>query len=69
MALGQSSIAEAGGLGNTQHMAELNVLANRYLSVGAAMLSSIQPSSIRLHATDDENVQSPKFIFPFNGIS
>lgn len=66
--LGQSSIGEAGGLGNTQHMGDLNALAIRYLSVGSAMLSSLQPSSIRLHSQPDDVNQSPRFKLPFNGV-
>lgn len=69
VSIGQTSLSGKSGLANPQHMVELNALANRYLSIGAAMLNSLQPPSIRLHATDDEIVRSPRFTYPFNGWS
>lgn len=70
ISIGQTSLSQSGGLGDTQHMVELNGLANRYLSVGAAMLNALQPPSIRIHYTHElDKVQSPKFKLPFNGLS
>lgn len=64
--IGQTALAEGAGLLDPRHAAELNALANRYLSIGSAMLNSLQPPSIRLHF-EGEYVQSPRFRLPFNG--
>lgn len=71
VSIGQTSLAGSTGLTNPRHMAELNGLANRYLAIGAAMLNALQPPSIRLHPQDAEGtyVQSPRFKYPFNGVS
>ncbi len=68
ISVGQTSLAGSSGTGNPQHMRELNGLANRYLGIGAAMLAALQPPSIRLHYLP-EFVRSPKFKWPFNGLS
>lgn len=64
--IGQTSLASSSALTNPRHMAELNALANRYLSIGAAMLNALQPPSIRLHFESEFRV-SPRFRRPFNG--
>ena len=66
--IGQTGLGAGSGLTNPRHMAELNALANRYLSIGAAMLNALQPPSIRLHAFDDDARGFPKFKLPFNGV-
>lgn len=66
VSIGQTSLAEGAGLVNPRHVAELGALANRYLSIGAAMLNALQPPSIRLHF-EGEYTQSPRFKYPFNG--
>lgn len=66
VSIGQTSLAAGAGLTDPRHMAELNALANRYLSIGAAMLNALQPPSIRLHHEADF-VPSPRFKLPFNG--
>ena len=69
VSIGQTSLSSASGLTNPRHMVELNALANRYLSIGAAMLNALQPPSVRLHATDGDFQKSPRFTLPFNGIA
>lgn len=69
ISIGSTALSQAGGLGNPQHMAELAALANRYLSIGAAMLSALQPTSVRMHPTDFDTRPNPKFKYPFNGWS
>ncbi len=71
VSIGQTSLSGSSGLANPRHMAELNGLANRYLAIGAAMIDSLQPVSIRLHPQDSEGVfvRSPRFTYPFNGWS
>ena len=66
VSIGQTALAASSGLANPRHMSELNALANRYLSIGAAMLNALQPTSVRLHH-EGEFVSSPKFKYPFNG--
>lgn len=69
IAIGQTALSGSTGLANPQHMAELNGLANKYLSIGAAMLNALQPPTIRMYYGDTDRAQSPKFILPFNGLS
>lgn len=64
--IGDASISDSSMFGNSEHVGQLNRVADRYLSVGAAMLASIQPTSIRLHVESDY-VKSPRFKYPFNG--
>lgn len=66
ISIGDTSISGVGGLSDTAHVRELNGLANRYLTVGAAMLASLQPPSVRLHF-ESEYAVSPRFRYPFNG--
>jgi len=68
VSIGQTSLSAASGLTDPRHMAELGALANRYLSIGSAMINALQPSSVRLHPCDpDCATQSPKFKYPFSG--
>lgn len=53
VSIGQTALGSSAGLTDPRHMAELNGLANRYLSIGAAMLNALQPPDIRLHATEE----------------
>lgn len=69
VAIGATSISSSSGLANPQHMSMLRQLANRYLSIGTAMLAALMPPSIRLHHEPDEFVRSPRFTYPFNGFS
>jgi hypothetical protein len=62
--IGQTSLSTASGL-DPRHMAEMNALANRYLSIGAAMLNALQPPTIRVHSESWGPL--PKFKYPFNG--
>lgn len=64
--IGQTALAQGAGLVSSRHAAELGALANRYLSIGAAMLNALQPTSVRIHHKG-EYVQSPRFKYPFNG--
>ena len=66
LSIGDTSLSDPNSLANTASMRALNRLADRYLGVGAAMLASIQPTSIRLHVESDFR-QAPRFRYPFNG--
>lgn len=67
IAIGDARIGAEGSLSDTTHVNALLDIANRYMTTGGAILSSIQPPSIRLHATPDNYVNSPRFKYPFNG--
>lgn len=66
VSIGQSAIAEGGGLSNLVHVGQLKNLSDRYFNVGAALLSAIAAPSVRLHVEEDF-VRSPRFKLPFNG--
>lgn len=66
VSIGQTSLASGAGLLSTQHVAELNALANRYLAIGAAMLNALLPNSVRIHFESEYRV-GPRFRYPFNG--
>lgn len=66
ISVGSTSISGGGGLEDTAHSRELNLVADNYLRTGAAMLDSLRPPSIRLHRESDF-VANPKFKYPFNG--
>jgi hypothetical protein len=67
VSIGSTSIGEEASSNDTEHATVLLEIANRYLAIGASMLASIQPTSVRLHAQDDGYVKSPRFKLPFNG--
>lgn len=59
----------SGSVDNPLYANQLAALGNRYLIVGSSLLASLQPPSIKLHAKEDDTTQSPKFVYPFNGVS
>jgi hypothetical protein len=67
ISIGSTSIS--GGLlaVRPENIAYLAALADKYTSVGAAILNSLVPSSIRLSFTDPSRPSSPKFRYPYRG--
>lgn len=64
--IGDASLGGSGDSGDTGRVRELNLVADRYLRIGASMLAAIQPTSVRLHVESDYSY-APKFRYPFNG--
>lgn len=66
VSIGATSIADDNER-DTANTVELNRIGNRYLTIGAAMLTQLQPSSIRLTDQDPSGTRFPRFKYPFNG--
>jgi len=66
VSIGSTALGDTGQQ-RLDNVPKLLGVSDRYLSVGAAMLEQIQPSSIRLTTVDPGTITSPRFKRPFNG--
>jgi hypothetical protein len=66
VSIGSTALGDRTAL-KLQSVPHFLALSNRYLTMGAAMISSIQPRSLRL--TRETSDYLPQFKYPFNGLN
>lgn len=66
ISLGATSISDTSS-SRAENTPRLMAISDRYLSIGAAMVDSIQPTSCRMTTREPDNIRYPRFKRPFGG--